>query len=228
MGITKIQPGNRYHRLTVIRDSGLRAGRTQRVHLILCRCDCGIEKLFRAGSLLQGTTKSCGCFKREFASAMGAKTRTHGCSRTGSLTYQSWTAMRDRCLTKTHHQYPEYGGRGIRIDPRWNDFSVFLADMGERPSQQHTLDRYPDQNGNYEPTNTRWATKKQQSRNTRFNVNIEYKGRIASIAEWAEELGLNHSTLCERLRQGWSVEKAIETPKRKYVRVREAPAREDD
>jgi hypothetical protein len=94
----------------------------------------------------------------------------HGRPLVRSLTYNSWRAMKERCQSSEHKWWDRYGGRGITIDSRWlgrDGFANFLADMGERPSRYHTLDRYPNCDGNYEKSNCRWATKVEQNRNIR-------------------------------------------------------------
>lgn len=92
---------------------------------------------------------------------------------TGSPEYRSWNAMRTRCNNKGHHKFPDYGGRGITICERWNKFENFYADMGPRPSLNLSLDRI-DNDGNYEPSNCRWATLKQQARNKRIFKKNKY------------------------------------------------------
>ncbi len=119
--------------------------------------------------------------------------------------------MRRRCNTPTHINFANYGGRGIKVCERWSKFENFLADMGERP-EGATLDRI-DQNGNYEPTNCRWADAKTQSANRRTAVYLEYNGRSLSLTEWAKLTGIDYRTLSKRVfKQNWPVEKALTTP----------------
>jgi hypothetical protein len=106
-----------------------------------------------------------------------------------------------------------YGGRGITVCDRWREsFENFFADMGERPSTKHSIDRYPDNNGNYEPGNCRWATDIQQARNKRTTRYIEYNDIKLPLVEWAESKGIKPATLKKRLRCGWSIEKALNAP----------------
>lgn len=130
----------------------------------LCQCDCGREKVVRSSDLIQGKTKSCGCFHDE---AIAKRAFRHGHSKgahsKGTKTYSTWMAMRDRCRYPNYKDYKYYGGKGIKVCERWNSFENFLTDMGERP-EGLTLDRI-DSNGDYEPGNCRWATWAEQRAN---------------------------------------------------------------
>ena len=127
----------------------------------LCQCDCGNEKWVPALGLRKGTSRSCGCLRSELTAE---RNRTHGA--TDSPTYNTWRAMHDRCSRPSHKSFHSYGAIGVTVCERWASFEHFLFDMGERPTG-HTLDRYPDPRGAYEPSNCRWATPKQQSANRR-------------------------------------------------------------
>lgn len=129
----------------------------------------------------------------------------------GTPTYNSWMCMKVRCNRTTASDYHRYGGRGIKVDPEWNSsFSAFLADMGERPKGM-TLDR-KDSNGDYCKSNCRWATAKQQLRNTRANKLVEHKGQVKCLADWADELNMDPDVIGRRLRKGWSPERAFTEP----------------
>ena len=117
-----------------------------------------------------------------------------------------WRKMRDRCLNSNSGSWANYGGRGITICDRWSTFENFLADMGERP-EGLSIDRI-DNDGNYEPGNCRWATAKEQARNTRANVLYEYEGETLCVSEIAERSGVDRDLLSGRLGLGWSVERA--------------------
>lgn len=143
----------------------------------LCKCQCGNSKELLVHNLRSGTTISCGCVLRHEASIRGqiygaitgAANVTHGHARTAAhtRTYRSWRSMKQRCSVQTNKSYKNYGARGIRVCDRWmNSFEAFLEDMGERPPG-NTLDRYPDNDGDYEPGNCRWATWEQQASNRR-------------------------------------------------------------
>lgn len=119
-------------------------------------------------------------------------------------------SMIARCHNPKHYAYKWYGALGVIVCGRWREsFEAFLLDVGERPSPKHQLDRFPDQNGNYEPGNVRWATSKQQNNNRRDNRLITAFGRTLTMAEWAEETGLNYNTLWSRLRRGWHPEEML-------------------
>lgn len=137
---------------------------------------------------------------------------THGGCYTRA--YRSWRGMKGRCLNKNHDRYSYYGGRGITVCDRWLSFENFLADMGEPPLGK-TLDRI-DNEGAYEKTNCRWASRKEQNRNTRVSVMITYAGQTKAVREWAEEMGVKGDTLLARIKYGWSHKRTIETPIRPY------------
>jgi hypothetical protein len=179
------------------------------IHHWRCVCDCGTVRVVRAGGLIYGTSKSCGCLQKQNASASNAK---HYLSR--SREYRIWTGMKSRCYSKSRNCYANYGARGIKVCERWlNSFENFLADMGPRPSPKHSIDRI-DNDGDYSPSNCRWATPKQQLRNTRTNRILVFRGKSLSVAQWAEDTGLSTNTLHERLLRGWSVEKTLTHPYR--------------
>lgn len=118
--------------------------------------------------------------------------------------------MKTRCINPKAINYPHYGGRGVKVCERWlHSFENFLADMGPAPSNKHTLDRFPNQEGDYEPGNCRWATHKTQNNNRRGNRLLTFQGKTQTVAQWADDIGINSSTLYHRLYRGMSVEMAL-------------------
>lgn len=176
-----------------------------------CRCECGREVVSATGNLTNGHTASCGCLRRELTSK---RCKTHG--RVKSPEYQCWAGMLRRCFTPSVKSYSDYGGRGITVCNEWTQsFEAFCRDMGPRPSLAHSIDRYPDPNGNYEPSNCRWGTPEQQANNRRSNKFIEFNGESLTLAEAAAKHGMALNTFWARLKSGWSVERALLTPVRK-------------
>ena len=125
-----------------------------------------------------------------------------------SKTYDIWRAMRQRCNNPTHPSFARYGGRGITICARWDDYAAFLADMGECPPGL-TLDRFPNNNGNYQPSNCKWATRKEQADNRRPTRLIAFNGKTKCIRDWERELGLGYGTVWRRLARNLPIEVAL-------------------
>ena len=128
-------------------------------------------------------------------------------------THNSWATMIQRCNNPKAPNWKSYGGRGIGVCDRWKDFINFFADMGSRPKGT-TLDRYPNKYGNYEPGNCRWATLLEQRNNTRANHLLDFDGEKLTIAQVSRKVGLYPELLASRLRHGWSLERAVNTPMR--------------
>jgi len=175
----------------------------------LCHCDCGNTVNVRDDHLKNGGTRSCKCLMREI---VGAGTqRTHGKSKTPL--FQTWCNIKSRCYNPKCAEYRVYGKLGVTLYKPWlDDFEAFEIGVGPRPSPQHSLDRFPDPAGNYEPGNVRWATKKEQARNKRNNVVLELNGVRKCLSEWAEVTGLKFAAIRSRLGRGWSVERTLTTP----------------
>lgn len=211
------------HRSKMARDSilSLRFGRIVIVEYIpgraglhpkaLCRCDCGSHEMVFIDNLRRGVTRSCGCLNDQIRVSVNTR---HGM--TGTREYTSWRSMLQRCYDQKSDAYANYGGRGIQVCDSWRQsFERFFAFMGERPSR-HSLDRWPNQNGNYEPGNCRWANRTQQSQNRRSNRLLTHGGETKTVAEWASITGLPYSTLFARIhRRGWDTEMALTVPRRK-------------
>lgn len=158
------------------RDPG---GRQRTAH---CRCICGVERDIAVHTLKQRQSRHCGCL---VAAMTAAKNHRHGMS--GSPEYATWCKMRDRCLNPKNRDHPNYGGRGIAVCERWESFEAFFADMGERPSPKHSIDRI-DVNGDYEPGNVRWATTRMQAQNKRTNLYVELNGERLALREACRRL----------------------------------------
>ena len=200
--------GQRYGRLVVIRECERRlipCGK--KVREVECKCDCGDISCYFVTNFHKGRTKSCGCLKAELTSK---RSKTHG----SPPEWNAWRTMKDRCYNSNSNTFQRYGARGIVVCDSWrNSFESFSNDMGPKPSKNHSIDRI-DNNGPYSPENCRWATRTEQSRNTRGNRILEFKGRSQCVAAWADELQIKSSTLYARLYEGWSVERALTTPQR--------------
>lgn len=192
--------GQTFGRLTVLKRSA-QLGRRGEVYW-LCRCSCGVEREVRASSLRSGRAKSCGCYHRE-------RVTLHGMTTTA--TFKSWESMLQRCLNPHAPDYQNYGGRGIKVCPPWiGSFDAFLADMGLRP-EGASLDRI-DVNGDYVPSNCRWATRSRQQRNKRTTPMLTWQGVTLSWADWAERTGIPSKVIGWRLSRDWPPQLALTTP----------------
>jgi len=147
-----------------------------------------------------------------FDDVIGAAVESYiGGSASSMDEYSCWSNMRGRCRNENTPTWEHYGGRGISVTPRWDSFWMFLHDVGRRPTPEASLDRI-DVDGNYEPGNVRWASKKEQSRNRRNNNVLSFNGEERCVTDWAEEYGIPLTTLKARLKNGWPVSDALTTP----------------
>lgn len=179
--------GVKFNYLTVIKNS-TDSGCGKR--LVYCKCDCGNERDFILDNVKNGSTKSCGCFNIK---TIGALNRSHG--KRWTIEYNTWCSMKARCYRKTSPDFATYGGVGIIVCDRWiNSFQNFFDDMGSKPTSQHSIDRI-DTNGNYEPSNCRWATKEQQSENRKSSRTITFNGKTLIVKYWLKKFGINRSML---------------------------------
>jgi hypothetical protein len=174
--------------------------------MLNCVCACGTERIVSKDSITRGRSLSCGCFNRE--QSLKKNTKHSMC---GSAEYAIWSQMKYRCSTPTADGWDDYGGRGVKVCDRWNEFVNFITDMGSRPSDKHSLERR-DNNGDYEPDNCYWATRKQQARNKRNNRLLTVDDKTQTLAAWAEESGIAYLTIFYRLKRGWSGKDAVSTP----------------
>lgn len=203
--------GQQFGRLTVVGPSHRNTRR--QIHW-RCSCTCGTETTARADHLTAGMKRSCGCLFLETMTTHGAA-RGYTCTRE----YNSWATAKQRCFNPKNPNYPRYGGRGISMCDAWKDsFEMFLRDMGPRPVGM-SLDRYPNNDGDYEPGNCRWATNDQQTTNKRPKKTptassryrwVEFNGERLHISEWARRLGVHNATLTYRVRH-WPLERALTT-----------------
>lgn len=192
--------GQRFGMLEVLTESDRRG----RDRMWLCKCDCGQETLAPTSALRSGNKKSCGCL-------------LDGSFTNNKRLYNVWNAMLQRCNNPNNIRYHRYGGRGISVCDEWSTFKPFLKwalESGYDESAGYgecTLDRI-DIDGDYAPENCKWVTLKEQNRNTSTNHFIEIDSVKMTLAEASEVYGVNYNTLKTRLRSGWDVKKAVETP----------------
>lgn len=159
----------------------------------LCQCDCGTRRIVLEQSLITQKSRSCGC-RAEEKSLLARRL---------APTKKSWSAMLRRCYVEKAINYPDYGGRGIKVCRRWRQsFQAFYSDMGDRPHGKQ-LDRI-DNEGHYKKSNCQWSSPTKNSNNKRNNVKLSFKGRTLSIMQWSRVLGVSWSTLYSRHRRGWS------------------------
>lgn len=161
-----------------------------------CKCDCGNTTLVSGQHLRENRIKSCGCLKKN------GKTKTR--------LYRIWSSMKNRCENPKRKDYKHYGHKGIEICKEWHDFLTFYEWANSNGySENLTLDRI-DANGNYEPSNCRWATAKEQCNNRTNNHLITYNGKTLTVSQWAEERNINHDTLFSRInRMNWDISRAL-------------------
>lgn len=202
--------GMRFGKLTVLEPAESRRkkdGKPRRYWK--CMCDCGNLAEVEGYSLTSGHTQSCGCFIKERSSETR---KTHG--KTYTRLYNVWCGMRERCNCKTHPSYRLYGGRGINVCDEWNDFSTFEAwalkngyDENARRGEC-TIDRIDNDKG-YTPDNCRLVNQKTQMSNVSYNHHVEYNGKTYTVAQLAQEIGMNYYKLLGRIDRGVPVDRAV-------------------
>lgn len=179
----------------------------------VCRCECGVERVVVGANLQIGHSKSCGCYQSDVTAKRNA---THNASY--SPLYVLWAGIKARCFDPNHVGFKDYGARGITICERWltgnNDltgFECFRADMGERPTAKHTVER-KDNNAGYSPDNCIWETRKVQSRNQRGNHFVVVDGERMCLVDALAKRGLGIGTFYYRTSHGWSEDRALNEP----------------
>ena len=183
-----------------------------------CKCKCGVVKDVFYYNVDKGRSKSCGCYNLE---ALSKRSATHGMTKTRF--YGIWKAMNRRCKDKNQSTYKHYGGRGITVCDRWNKFENFKEDMyqsyldhvSKHGEKNTSIDRI-DINGNYEPSNCRWATWEEQGNNRRNCHYLEFNGKTMSIHNWSLEVNIPERIIWKRLNYGWTVEDSLTKPLRRY------------
>lgn len=173
-----------------------------------CICKCGKIKVIAGQSIRSGESKSCGCRPHHTTG------HRHTINYSATPTYRSWQSMVSRCTQPSSPAFTYYNKRGIKICKQWRTFANFFADMGERPDGT-TLDRYPNNGGNYEPGNCRWATQREQANNKITNLSFTFDGKQFTLAELARHTGASKEKLRSRLCRSklpWTVEGAVKTP----------------
>lgn len=174
----------------------------------LCRCDCGTERMVYGQNMKRGLSASCGC---RIPALTATRSYRHGDAprRKMASEYGTYKAMIARCHSPRATAYPDYGARGIFVCQRWRgSYAAFLADMGRRPSPQHTLDRQ-DNNGPYNPDNCRWVTRTVQAENRRSSIWITIGGETMVMQRWCERTGVCPKLASQRIRRGWTPERAV-------------------
>lgn len=187
----------RFGRLVVQRMAYVRKGKVYWE----CVCACGAQKNICGTNLRNGSVASCGCLARE---------TKHGGARRGKKIpeYLVWVSMRQRCNNPNNKHFKYYGARGISVCKRWSDFSLFIEDMGPRPSPRHTIERIKNNTG-YSPKNCRWATFKEQASNSRRNIIVKVSGERMTLMQAVEKFGGRYGTVLGRVHAGMTIEKAL-------------------
>lgn len=180
----------------------------------ICKCDCGTLKSVWLSNITSGKTKSCGCYGRE---ALSLRDYKHGGAK--ERLYHVWCNMRRRCYDPKNNRYQNYGGKGVKVCDEWQDYATFREwaySTGYDDKATYgkcTIERI-DVDGNYEPSNCTWKTIKEQCYNRTSNRYLSFNGKTQTITEWEKELHLPKDRIGDRLRKGWSIERALSTPLR--------------
>lgn len=183
--------------------------KAHRGFLCTCKCSCGEIVKMQASRILGYRSRYASCNVEGHRYIKPAK---HGCARKGKTKpiFNIWVSMWQRCSNPNNSAWKRYGGRGIKVCRRWEIFQNFKADMGERPSSNHSIERV-DNDGDYTPHNCRWGTKKEQANNRISNTIITAFGKRKTIAQWSEITGLSVKSISGRRRSGWCDEAIVTT-----------------
>lgn len=200
--------GQRFGRWTVVCRAPRPDGSSNRDARWEVVCDCGKHAIVTRTSLVNGDSQSCGCLQRELTALVTPERfRTHGMTETSE--YNIWCLIKRRCTNSHNNAYPRYGGRGITMCDRWlHSFENFYADMGPRPSPDHSIDRIDNDLG-YSPENCRWADETEQQNNRRNNVTVTHDGKTLTLFEWSQIAGVPVELIRSRYRQGMPPEKML-------------------
>ena len=178
-----------------------------------CECDCGTRRYVPRYTLLNGTSKSCGCSRYTGSHSIGERTRKHGDF--GTRLYGIWATMKRRCYNSNTKFYHDYGGRGITVCDEWQEYIPFKEwALANGYEDSLTIDRI-DVNGNYCPENCRWITQREQCYNTRKTRFVEYNGKNYTLKEISEITGLKIRTIRGRYERGWTPEQIFSTELKK-------------
>ena len=204
--------GKKFGRWTVLDFAGIENHKSK----WLCECECGTKRIVRQTNLIQGISKSCGCYKRDRTAESHT---THGKRHT--RLYNIYHGMKARCYNENEAKYEIYGARGITICDEWlnkehgfENFYEWAINNGY--SDDLSIDRIYV-NGNYEPSNCRWATAKEQALNTRFNRRVFADGKEMTLEEFANYVGINKATIYKRLKRGITFEQMVENKGKRIV-----------
>lgn len=201
-----IAVGQKFGLLTAVQPAVSRGGKTW----WLFSCECGVKKELRVSAVKYGTPKSCGC-------AIATRNRerpghlSHGDARKGKVVrlHGIWRKMLGRCNSTVAVPHAAYAGRGVAVCPEWTEYVAFKAWALENGYQPHLTIERIDNDGNYEPSNCRWATRRDQTRNRRSSRFIEHAGRRLLLCDWATATGLDASLIAWRIKQGWPMDRVL-------------------
>lgn len=201
--------GKNFGRLTVLERVSDGKGKDARWQ---CQCECGNFIIAQSNNLKSGNTKSCGCIQKMLLQERNFK---HGMAYTPE--FNTWNEMKARCNNPKHKKYKNYGGRGIKIYPKWiKSFQTFFDYVGPKPTSEHSIERIDNDKG-YFPGNVKWALPVEQANNTRSNHPITIGKSTLNLCQWAKKVGINYQIISYRIRKlGWSPEKAVFQPVRHW------------